>query len=152
MPRSSRWWGHIWGHAKLRSQETGAVADAVCFGAQHPTFTVQVLGNLPGGAVIGVWGINNAGEAVGQAGGGSSVCTNGCAVVWQDGTPTALGSVAISGEYDTVGLSINNAGQVVGNVFTTTHSQFTAAAWGAGAAGAVQTAVNSRMSPDFIDR
>jgi probable HAF family extracellular repeat protein len=102
---------------------------AVCFGAQHPTFTVQVLGNLPGGAVIGVWGINNAGEAVGQAGGGSSVCTNGCAVVWRDGTPTALGSVAISGEYDTVGLSINNAGQVVGNVFTTPHSQFTAVVW-----------------------
>jgi probable HAF family extracellular repeat protein len=103
-----------------------------CLAAQNPTFSVQLLGNIPGGAVMGVQGINNAGEAVGGAGGGTSDCTIGCAVIWRDGTPTELGTVSIADVYQTVGLSINNAGQVVGNVIASDHYLFSAVLWNNG--------------------
>jgi probable HAF family extracellular repeat protein len=79
--------------------------------AQSPTFSVQALPN-PGGTRSSVAAINNAGEAVGSVGGGSSVCPAGCLVVWIDGTPTPLGSVPGATGADAYG--INNAGQVVG--------------------------------------
>jgi probable HAF family extracellular repeat protein len=75
--------------------------------AQTPMFTVQVLGNVPGGAGGTVYGINNAGEAVGIAEGSSS------AVIWRDLKPTLLGQVAVG----SIGYSINSAGQVGGLAF-----------------------------------
>jgi probable HAF family extracellular repeat protein len=89
----------------------------VCLAAQTPTFTVQLLGNLPGATVAGVSAINNAGEAVGSAGSGTSACPYGCAVIWHDNTATLL---EVSPEVrSSSALGINNAGQVVGNVDTT---------------------------------
>jgi uncharacterized membrane protein len=91
------------------------MGSAVCI-AQSPTFSVQVLHDFSGGAGSSVNGINNAGDAVGGAGGGSSVCPNYCAVIWHDGSPTALG--AVEGASETVALSINNAGQIAGLAIT----------------------------------
>jgi len=61
-----------------------------------------------------VYGINNAGQAVGSVGAGSSVCPTvaGCAVIWSDDTPSALG--AVKGAYGSEAYAINNTGQVVG--------------------------------------
>jgi probable HAF family extracellular repeat protein len=89
--------------------------------AQTPTFSVQVLPNLAGGTGTSVSAINNAGEAVGSAGGGSSICPRGCPVVWIDGTPTALGSVP--GTAGGLVYSINNAGQAAGDALTSGNSQ-----------------------------
>jgi uncharacterized membrane protein len=85
--------------------------------AQSPTFSLRVLDNLSGvGGAAVVNGINDAGEAVGSASGGSSSCTNGCAVIWRDGTPTMLGPV--SGAIESGAYSINDAGQIAG-IFST---------------------------------
>ena len=86
---------------------------AACL-AQSPIFSLQVLGNISGGTGAGAYAINNLGEAVGSAGGGTSVCPTGCAVIWTDTTPTILGSVA--GATTSNAYSLNNAGQVVGFV------------------------------------
>lgn len=62
---------------------------AHCIAAQSPYFSLQILGEGL------VFGINDAGEAVGVTGGGSSVCPTsaGCIVIWRDGAATALGAV-----------------------------------------------------------
>src|ERR1700679_540403 len=69
------------------------LSSTVCL-AQTPTYALQKLGNIPGGTTAYVSGINNAGDAVGSVSGPSTPCPVGCAVVWHDGTPTLLGSVA----------------------------------------------------------
>jgi len=100
--------------------------------AQTPTFSVQLLGNISGGAVAFVAGINEAGEAVGSAGEGTSVCPSNCAVIWHDGTPTPL---ALEAALYSDAVAINNAGQVVGTVFTinaTGARQSTAVVWNNG--------------------
>jgi uncharacterized membrane protein len=81
--------------------------------ADAPTFTLQVLTTIPGGFSAYASGVNEAGEAVGTVL-GNSVCTQGCAVMWQDGTPTLLG--AAPNETESQAYAINNAGQVAGNV------------------------------------
>jgi uncharacterized membrane protein len=81
---------------------------AICLPAQSPTFSLKVLGEGY------VYGINDVGEAVGSLNGGSSSCPNGCAVIWQNGTPTLLG--AVTGEIGGTATAINNAGQVAGSV------------------------------------
>jgi uncharacterized membrane protein len=91
----------------------------VCL-AQSPTFALQELSSA-GGAGSTVYGINNAGEAVGYIGIGSSICSTLCAVTWQDGTPTAL--AAVQGATDSVASDINNSGQIVGNVTMTQSSR-----------------------------
>ena len=63
---------------------------AVGLAQQSPTFSVQVLGNITGGITTYASGINEAGDVVGGAGEGSSVCPYDCAVIWHDGTPTLL--------------------------------------------------------------
>ena len=84
---------------------------AVCFG-QSPTFALQQLSSA-GGAGSTVYGINNAGEAVGYIGSGSSICSTACAVIWVGGTPSALATVPNATGSDATG--INNSGQIVGN-------------------------------------
>jgi probable HAF family extracellular repeat protein len=88
--------------------------------AQAPTFSVRVLTN-PGGTVSSVLGINNAGEAVGAVGGGSTVCPAGCLAVWIDGSPTPLG--LLPGATQGIAYSINNVGQVAGNLVIAGNSQ-----------------------------
>jgi|GEM_PF-4569845 len=102
-----------------------------CLAAQ-PEFSVQVLGNLSGGRVTNVNGINNAGEAVGGAGGGSSVCPTQCAVIWHDGTPAVLGAVTSFAEYVTYGTSINDASQVAGIAYMTNTVANMAVIWNNG--------------------
>lgn len=89
---------------------------AVSLAAQTPTFSVQLLGNIPGGVRAYVSGINEIGDAVGSAGLGTSTCPYECAVIWHDGTPTLL---AVDAVFGSQAVAINNAGQVVGNAFTT---------------------------------
>jgi hypothetical protein len=108
------------------------LSPAICF-AQSPTFSVQVLDNISGGTVIAVKGINNAGEAVGGAGGGTSICSNECAVIWQGGTPTVLGVVPGSSGVQTVALSVNNAGLVAGVMVTMANESSQAVIWNNGA-------------------
>ena len=86
---------------------------AVGLAQQTPTFSVQILANLSGGANAYVYGINNSAEAVGSAGGGTSACPNYCAVIWHDGAPTLLDMGSASGAE---ALAANDAGQVVGSV------------------------------------
>jgi probable HAF family extracellular repeat protein len=87
-----------------------------CF-AQSPTFSVQVLHNISsqpsGGESPVVYGINNAGEAVGVVG-SSSVCDWGCPAIWHDGIPAVLASVpgTIGGQ----ALGINDSGQIIGSM------------------------------------
>jgi len=82
----------------------------VAFG-QTPMFSVKRLDLLPGQTQATAYGINNVGEVVGAVA-GSRQCPTGCAVIWVNGSPTLLGAVA--GATDTVGISINNAGQIAG--------------------------------------
>jgi uncharacterized membrane protein len=93
-------------------------------------FSIQVLANLSGGTVAYVSGINNAGAAVGGAGGGSSVCPNQCAIIWRDSTTSLLGSVV--GAFATDAVAVINAGQVVGNLFMSSYDQSTAVIWNNG--------------------
>ena len=86
---------------------------AVGLAAQTPTFTVQVLGNIPGGVAAYVSGVNDADEAVGGAGEGTSACPDECAVIWHDGTPTLL--VTPTG-FTAGAAAINNAGQIAGAI------------------------------------
>ncbi len=105
---------------------------AVGMAAQTPTFTVEVLGNIPGGVGTSVAGINDAGEVVGGAGGGTSACPNYCAVIWVDGTATVL---AVEPGFYSAAVAVNNAGQVAGSVsgVNATGAVFdTAAAWNNG--------------------
>ena len=97
--------------------------------AQTPTFSVQLLGTVPGGVTAYVSGINQTGEAVGYAGEGTSSCPNNCAVIWQDGTPTVL---ALAAKLYAEAVAINNAGQVAGNALTpngTGGDNYTAVVW-----------------------
>lgn len=93
-----------------------SLSSAMAF-AQTPMFSVTMLANVQGGTLSVASGVNNSGEVVGVVS-GSSACPLyvGCGVVWQDGTPTLLGAVA--GTSENFALSINNAGQVAGNVVT----------------------------------
>jgi uncharacterized membrane protein len=99
--------------------------------AQTATFSVQPLGTIPGGYFAAVSGINEAGEAVGASGEGTSVCPYHCAVIWNDGTPTVL---AVEGSIEFEALAINNAGQVVGNALmpNATGANYTAVVWNNG--------------------
>jgi uncharacterized membrane protein len=95
-------------------------------------FSVQVLHTLSGGTGASVYGISDSGDAVGSAGGSSSVCHNGCAVIWSAGMPTALG--AVQGAYASGASSINDAGQVVGNVYLNdAYTEEVAVIWNNGA-------------------
>jgi uncharacterized membrane protein len=87
---------------------------AVSLAAQNPMFTVQPLGNIPGGVAAYVSGVNDADEAVGGVGEGTSACPYECAVIWHDGTPTLLATPAgfIAGA-----AAINNAGQIAGAIY-----------------------------------
>lgn len=97
--------------------------------AQTPTFTVQVLGDISGGAAVYVSGVNDANEAVGAAGEGTSVCPHGCAVIWHGGTPTLLKTQPNMGSGAT---AINNAGQVAGYMFPESSVLYTAVVWNNG--------------------
>jgi probable HAF family extracellular repeat protein len=85
---------------------------AVCIAVQSSTFSVKALPNIAGGTRTSVLGINNAGDAVGVVGGGSSACPAGCLAVWISGTPTILGSVP--GATGGGAYSINNSDQAAG--------------------------------------
>ncbi len=76
-----------------------------------------------------VYGINDAGEAVGVAGSGTAVCQYGCAVIWHDGTPTRL---VVEAAFGSQAIAINNAGQVIGNAYTTNALHPTAVVWNSG--------------------
>ena len=102
---------------------------AVGLAAQIPTFTVQPLGNIPGGVATYVYGVNDADEAVGASGEGTSACPYECAVIWHDGTPTVLQTPAGMGSG---AAAINNAGQVAGWVFPDSSIQYTAVVWNNG--------------------
>ncbi len=82
-----------------------------CWAAQ-PMFSVQILRKIPGATASAVYGINNAGQAVGTISGSSSVCPNACVVIWNGISPTLLGTVPGASGYGP--LSINNLGQVAG--------------------------------------
>src|SRR5665213_706671 len=102
---------------------------AVGVAAQTATLSVQLLGNISGGVSSYVAGINEAGEAAGNAGAGTAVCPEfGCAVIWHDLTPTVLAVEATSGSEAS---AMNNAGQVVGNAYATT-GVTTAVVWNNG--------------------
>jgi probable HAF family extracellular repeat protein len=102
---------------------------AVSFAAQTPTFTVQPLGNIPGGVAAYVYGVNDADEAVGLVGLGTSVCPDYCAAIWHDGTPTVLKTQANVGSG---AFSINNAGQVAGFTYPNFSDLYTAVVWNNG--------------------
>jgi uncharacterized membrane protein len=107
---------------------------AVSLAAQPATFSVQPLETIPGGSVAIVNDVNEAGEAVGSAGEGTSACPENCAVIWNDGAPTLL---TAEGATDTYAVAINNAGQVVGDGFTpnaTGGEDYTAIIWNNGTA------------------
>jgi probable HAF family extracellular repeat protein len=87
--------------------------------------SIMDLGSL-GGQSAGVYGINNAGQAVGAAstgqfGGGGAICGNGqCpigdAALWSPGSPPQnLGLPPGAFGIDSVANAINGIGQVVGN-------------------------------------
>jgi uncharacterized membrane protein len=97
--------------------------------AQTPTFSVQVLRNTSGGVVVYVSGINNAGEAVGSAGEGTSACPYDCAIIWHDGRPTVL---EVEAEFGSQAIAINTAGQVVGEAYTAEILSPTAVVWNHG--------------------
>jgi len=81
---------------------------------QTAMFSVKQLAKIPGALYAGANGINNAGDVVGYVS-GTSVCPDGCAVVWSNGisgAPTLLGAVA--GATETNAISINNAGEISG--------------------------------------
>jgi hypothetical protein len=109
----------------------------VCL-AQSPTFSLQELSSA-GGAGSTVYGINNAGEAVGYIGAGSSICSTLCAVTWLGATPAAL--AAVQGATDSVASGINNSGQIVGNVTMTQspHSLNAAVIWNNGTPALLQS-------------
>ena len=65
--------------------------------------------NLPGAAGGAIYGVNNAGVAVGTA---IANNRNIAAVVFQNGAPTPLPSLGVAGG---VAYDINNAGQIVGS-------------------------------------
>jgi uncharacterized membrane protein len=92
-------------------------------------FTVQPLGNIPGGVAAAVYGVNEADEAVGASGEGTSACPYECAVVWHDGTPTVLKTQA---NMASAATAINNAGQVAGYMFPNRGGLFTAVVWSNG--------------------
>jgi uncharacterized membrane protein len=102
---------------------------AVSFAAQTPTFSVQVLGDISGGAAAYVYGVNDADEAVGLVGLGTSVCPDYCAAIWHDGTPTVLKTQANMGSG---AFSINNAGQVAGFTYPNFSDLYTAVVWNSG--------------------
>jgi uncharacterized membrane protein len=102
---------------------------AVGLAAQTPTFTVQPLGNIQGGVAAYVYGVNDADEAVGTVGLGTSVCPDYCAVIWQEGTPTVLQTQANMGSEAT---AVNNAGQVAGFIYPNYSDQYTAVVWNNG--------------------
>jgi uncharacterized membrane protein len=108
----------------------GPLLSAICFAAPAPTFSVQVLTNFSGGTDAYVSGINSVGEAVGSVGSGSAVCPNECAVTWRDGTPSLLATV--EGAFATEAYGVNDAGQVVGNIYMTNYDQSMAAMWNNG--------------------
>jgi len=91
------------------------VLPTLCMAAQTPTFYVHVLGNISGGTSANVNGINNAGDAVGQVT-GTSVCPGHCAVIWREGAPTLLGTVAAASGSNSIG--VNNTDQVAGLAYT----------------------------------
>jgi len=82
--------------------------------ASPPVFSVHFLGNISDGEYSQVYGINNAGQAVGVVAGSASDCPNACPVIWEGTTPTILESVQGADGYGP--LSINNSGQVAGTV------------------------------------
>jgi probable HAF family extracellular repeat protein len=102
---------------------------AVGLAAQTPTFTVQVLGDIPGGAAAYVYSVNDADEAVGLVGLGTSVCPDYCAAIWHDGTPTLLTTQANTGSG---AFSINNAGQVAGFIYPNFSVHYTGVVWNNG--------------------
>jgi probable HAF family extracellular repeat protein len=107
---------------------------AVGLAAQTPTFTVQLLGKLSSDESAYVYGINDAGEAVGQVGvllngNPSPACPYECAVIWHDGTPTKL---EIEVSYASEAYAINNSGQIVGDVFTAGSELGKAVVWNNG--------------------
>jgi uncharacterized membrane protein len=89
-------------------------SSSLCLAAKPPTFSVQILGNISNAEYAYVYGINNAGDAVGEVGGSASTCPNSCAVIWHGVTPTLLEQVQGAEGYGF--LSINNSGQVAGTV------------------------------------
>jgi probable HAF family extracellular repeat protein len=78
---------------------------------------VQVLHNISSQGSLDqspiVYGINNAGEAVGLVG-GASVCERGCPAIWHDGIPTPLAS--LPGTIGGQALGINSSGQIIGSM------------------------------------
>jgi probable HAF family extracellular repeat protein len=99
---------------------------AVGLAAQTPTFTVQVLDNIPGGVAAYVSGVNDADEAVGGAGEGTSACPYECAVVWHDGTPTLLATPA---GFTAGAAAINNTGEIAGAIYPKNLLEPTAVVW-----------------------
>jgi len=97
-----------------------AFLSAICL-AQSPTFSVQVLGDLSGGGAAIAHGINTAGEVAGNTDGSLPGCTDGCAVIWSNATPTPLGRVKGAG--GSQAYSLNNAGQVAGAATTSTTTE-----------------------------
>jgi uncharacterized membrane protein len=97
--------------------------------AQTLTFTVQVLGNIPGADSTYVSAINNAGEAVGGSGEGNSDCPYSCAVIWHNGVPTLLETQV---GYTSGATAINNAGQIAGQTFPVSTLAATAVVWNNG--------------------
>jgi probable HAF family extracellular repeat protein len=103
----------LFGRWLLPALAVGATLSSVAFG-QTAMFTVKQLANIPGGVFADAIGINNAGDVVGAVV-GTSVCPDGCAVVWNNGSsgaPTLLGAVA--GASESSAVSINNAGEIAG--------------------------------------
>jgi probable HAF family extracellular repeat protein len=95
---------------------TATLVSGACF-AQSPTFSVQVLHNISSQESLDqsplVYGINNAGEAVGVVG-GASVCERGCPAIWHDGIPTPLD--LLPGTIGGQALGINDSGQIIGSM------------------------------------
>jgi len=76
-----------------------------------------------------VTGVNDADEAVGASGDGTSACPYECAVIWHDGTPTLLATPA---DFASGATAINNAGQVVGGMYPIPGGKNTAVVWNNG--------------------
>jgi probable HAF family extracellular repeat protein len=71
---------------------------------------IQELPPLPGDTESNAIGINDNGQVVGTSGNCSNFPIE--AVIWQNGTPTDLGT--LGGKFFNVAFAINNQGQVVG--------------------------------------
>jgi probable HAF family extracellular repeat protein len=102
----------------VKTKTLGVVALCLlCVGiasaANAITYTLTELNPLPGDNSSNAYGINNAGQVVGQ----SYPTVGSKAVIWNGGTPTALSPLP-SGT-TSVGLGINDAAQVVGYSDTT---------------------------------